>query len=86
MMDVVEFFVMRKYRRRGAGARVASSVFERFPGGWEVRIDRDNLPAQAFWRRVVGDVTGGRYDERVFDDERWRGPVIFFDSAAATHS
>ena len=58
------FFVARAYRRRGLGAAAARSVFGRFPGRWQVLQIRANLPAQRFWRRVIGDYTGGRYRER----------------------
>jgi predicted acetyltransferase len=79
-MDIAEFFVMRKYRRSGAGEAMARTIFDRFPGRWEVREIANNLPAQAFWRRIIGRYTGGKFDERAFDEERWRGPVQFFDS------
>jgi predicted acetyltransferase len=84
MMDVVEFFVMRKYRRKGVGSEFARRIFARFPGRWEVRIAYNNAPAQAFWRRLVGDVTGGGYEERVWDEKRWRGPVLFFENATSS--
>jgi predicted acetyltransferase len=83
MMDVVEFFVMRKYRRKGVATEFARRIFARFPGPWEVRVVHNNAPAQAFWRGVVGHIAGRRYDERQWDDKDWHGPVIFFDNAAA---
>jgi predicted acetyltransferase len=58
------FFVTRAYRRHGYGGAVARQVFERFPGAWQVLQVRANVAAQAFWRRVIGDFTGGRYTER----------------------
>jgi predicted acetyltransferase len=83
-MDVVEFFVMRKYRRKGVATEFARRIFARFPGRWEVRIVHNNAAAQAFWRHVVGKVTAGEFAKRAFDDERWRGPVIFFDNTRLT--
>ena len=80
MMDIVEFFVMRKYRRHGAGEAMARAIFDRFPGRWEVRVMAENLPAQAFWRATVSRYTGGRVEERMWDDDRWCGLVQFFDS------
>src|SRR2546422_6389244 len=53
--EVSEFFVLRRYRRRGAGERVARRVFDMFPGRWEVAELGSNVEAQAFWRRVIGD-------------------------------
>jgi predicted acetyltransferase len=78
--DLDQFFVMRKYRRRGVGQSVATRVFEMFRGPWEVREVHSNLPAIAFWRRVIGNFTAGNFKETLFDDERWRGPVQSFQS------
>ena len=58
------FFVMRAYRRRGYGEAMARALFDRFPGAWQVLEIRDNPNAQAFWRRVIGQVTGGAFRER----------------------
>ena len=76
---VEEFFVLRKYRRRGVGAALARDVFARFPGRWQVAVLRNNLPAQAFWRATIGTISGGAYEERAWDSEAWRGPVLYFE-------
>ena len=80
--DVAEFFVMRRYRRQGVGSDAALHLFEQFRGRWEVRQIHANLAATKFWRTVIARHTGGRYSERVYDDERWRGPVQSFDNTA----
>ena len=82
--DVAQFFVMRKYRRSGVGERVAAWLFDRFRGPWEVREEAKNHAATAFWRRAIHRYTGGRFEELVLDDERWRGPVQRFDSSCRT--
>ena len=79
--DMAEFFVVRRHRRRGVGVHAAHSLFDRFRGPWEVRQRPENVEATAFWRRVVARYTGGRFEDLVWDDERWRGPVQRFDSA-----
>jgi predicted acetyltransferase len=79
--DMAEFFVMRRYRRRGVGARAAGLLFDRFRGPWEVRQRPENHDATAFWRRAVAHYTAGRFDDSMWNDERWRGPVQRFDSA-----
>jgi predicted acetyltransferase len=76
-----EFFVMRKYRRRGVGATLAASVFDQHDGVWEVAQMRVNLPAQAFWRKVIGRYTGNNYTELDIDDDRWDGPVQVFTAS-----
>ena len=78
--DLAEFFVLRRYRRRGVGERAAAWLFERFRGRWEVRQKPENLAATAFWRRVIGRHTGERFEDVLWDDERWRGPVQRFES------
>jgi predicted acetyltransferase len=77
---VEEFFVMRKYRRRGVGEHVARTLFDRFPGRWEVSTTHQNTAAQAFWRRVIGRYTNDAYREVAVDSDRWRGPVWTFGS------
>ena len=77
---IAEFFVMRKYRRQGIGLQVAKEVFDKLPGEWEVREISENTVAQSFWRNVIGTYTGGQYQERVINNERWNGPVQTFRS------
>ena len=60
--SMAEFFVMKKYRRRGVGKAAAVKIFDAFPGGWEVSQWKNNLPAQAFWKQVIGEYTNGKYD------------------------
>ncbi len=43
-----EFFVMRKYRRKGVGEIVAREVFDRLPGTWEVGQIAPNEVARKF--------------------------------------
>jgi predicted acetyltransferase len=74
------FFVMPKYRRRGVGEHVARTLFDRFPGRWEVATNPGREPAQTFWRRVVGRYTGGTHQEAAAGCERWDGPIWAFES------
>ena len=60
--SIAEFFVMKKYRRKGVGKAAARKVFDTFPGGWEVSHWKSNLPAQSFWKQVIGEYTHGKYD------------------------
>jgi predicted acetyltransferase len=76
--DVAQFFVLRKYRRRGVGRDVAMMLFDRYAGTWQVGERPNNVAAQAFWRRVIGAYTGGEFEELTGDAER--GPTQFFVS------
>ncbi len=80
VMDMAQFFVLRKFRRSGVGASAATQAFDRFPRKWEVRELAENEAAIAFWRKTIARYTEGRFVETSFDDERWRGPVQSFDA------
>lgn len=60
--NIAEFFVMKKYRRRGVGKAAAVKIFDMFSGGWEVSQWLNNLPARKFWEKVVDEYTNGKYD------------------------
>lgn len=78
-----QFFVLKKYRRQGIGRSLAKSVFAAVPGRWEVGQMPDNLPAQAFWRSVISEYTGGAFKEREIRTGWWQGVVQVFESTAA---
>jgi predicted acetyltransferase len=60
---MTEFYVESAARRRGVGAHAATLLFSRFEGEWEVLEDAGNRAALAFWRRVIGAQTAGRFQE-----------------------
>lgn len=74
-----QFFVMKKYRRRGVGAAAARTVLAAHPGRWQVGQMPLNLSAQDFWRRTIGAFTGGRFTEGRVDLPWWQGPVQRFE-------
>jgi predicted acetyltransferase len=76
--DVSEFFVMKRYRRMGVGRAAAMAAFDQFKGPWEVRQRRENAEATAFWRRVIDEYTRGEYQEAMWNDAAWTGPVQSF--------
>jgi predicted acetyltransferase len=84
--SISEFFILRKYRRHGVGSAAACAIFDRFPGKWEVQQEQNNEPSHHFWRKVIGDYTHGNYQETTLNDERWKGPVQWFDNVGRTGS
>ena len=84
VFDMAEFFVMRKYRRKGVGFAAASAAFDRFSGRWEIRQRDENVGATEFWRRVIARYTDGSYHEVRCDDATWVGPVQTFTSGQPT--
>jgi predicted acetyltransferase len=73
-----QFFVLRKYRRRGVGRHLARQVLGSLPGDWEIGQMPENHAAQAFWRSVVAACTAGRFEERRISDGWWQGVVQCF--------
>ena len=84
--SMAEFFVLKKYRRRGIGTVAAQYILNRFLGKWEIRVLRENRSAIQFWREVINNLTSGRFVERIPDPHVWRGPVFSFKNDTAKSS
>jgi predicted acetyltransferase len=84
--DIAEFFVLRAYRRRGIGTRLAHQVWSRFPGPWEVRIMPSNAAAHHFWARAVAKFTGSAVHPVLIEkgDQAWR--LFSFESKRANRT
>jgi predicted acetyltransferase len=80
---LAEFFVMRPYRRLGVGRALAFQTFDTYGGYWELAIVGPNTPAQAFWRKVVDEYSGGRFEEFTTQDSEEGITIIWqaFDSS-----
>ncbi len=78
-LDMAEFFVMRKFRRRGVGKHFAWALFDRFPGKWRVAQITENPAALAFWRRVIAAYTGENYDDTTWEWRNRTGTAQYFE-------
>ena len=58
VMDVAEFFVLRRWRRLGVGTLAAHAMFRRDLGTWEVRVREGNPAALGFWPHAIRSFTG----------------------------
>ena len=57
---IAEFYVSRRWRRKGIGTHAADLIFRRYPGQWTVSCHPDDVRV-AFWRHVAtgrDDVNG----------------------------
>lgn len=81
--SIAEHFIMRNYRKRGVGRRVAFEAFDRFRGLWEVRAHARNEVAKAFWRSVISDYTDGSFSELEKGLKEWSGPIWTFDNTTS---
>ncbi len=82
--DIAEFFVIRGYRRRGIGNRVAREIWTRFPGPWEIRVMQSNLVAYRFWLGAISRFTGAEVHPVLIerDQEFWN--LFSFASTSGT--
>ena len=78
--DMVEFFVLRGFRRRGAGTAIAHEVWKRLPGRWEVRVMQANQAALPFWERAIAAFTGRRIKPIGIEKDGNYWQVFRFDS------
>lgn len=51
--DMAEFFVLRRYRRRGTGAEATRQILSRLPGRWKIRVMESNKAGREFWARAI---------------------------------
>jgi predicted acetyltransferase len=62
--SIAEFFIMRKYRRKGFGSSAAKEIFNLHRGEWEVFQMKANKPAQDFWKAIIAEYTNGLFVEK----------------------
>ncbi|HYR09449.1 MAG TPA: GNAT family N-acetyltransferase [Longimicrobium sp.] len=78
--DMAEFFIVRRYRKRGIGAAVAHEIWRRLPGPWEVRVLESNRPARAFWGAAIRAFTPSMAEGRMMEVRENRWEVFSFVS------
>jgi predicted acetyltransferase len=61
VLDVAEFFVLRRHRRSGCGRRAATLLWDQLPGRWIVRVSEGNLGALSFWESTITTYTRGQF-------------------------
>ena len=66
---MAEFFIALKSRRLGVGRDAAQLIFNRFAGSWEITEFVYNKAAVSFWRAILSEYTGGKFQERVAHGE-----------------
>jgi ribosomal-protein-alanine N-acetyltransferase len=74
--SITDFFVLRKFRHRGVGERIAREFFNRFPGRWQVDHLKHNKPAAIFWRKIISRFTRDKFKTKSAKCKE--GPVTVF--------
>jgi len=79
--SIAEFFIMRKYRRKGIGKEVATKIFDMFRGDWEVLQHGNNDPSKMFWKRVIEEYTQGNFELLEVETVKWKGQGYIFNNS-----
>jgi len=81
--NMAEFFILRKYRGRGAGRIAAEIIFSQYPGLWEAAVARKNSRALEFWNKTIrGSAKASNIQQLDLQNEHWNGPVLRFEWGA----
>jgi [ribosomal protein S5]-alanine N-acetyltransferase len=75
-----DFFILRKFRHRGVGQRIAHEFFKRYPGQWQIDHLKQNKPAAIFWRKVVSRYAKGKFKTKSARCKEGAVTVLLFDS------
>ncbi|WP_212980866.1 GNAT family N-acetyltransferase [Paenibacillus azoreducens] len=67
---VYDFMILKKYRRQGIGYTAACKTFELYQANWKLAQMEANKGAISFWRKVIHDITNGKYTENYRDDRK----------------
>ncbi|MCX7121661.1 MAG: GNAT family N-acetyltransferase [Gammaproteobacteria bacterium] len=61
--NIAQFFILRKFLRKGIGKNVAFQCFDKFIGKWEAFVMPGNEGAYRFWRKIIGNYTNNKFKE-----------------------
>lgn len=92
---LAEFYIVPKFQNKGIGRNIAIHVFSQFSGIWELNQIPSNLPAVAFWRKVLQKLTNGQYTETLQEFQtphlhqmvvhKFQSQETFIDNASVTN-
>lgn len=78
--SIAEFFILKKYRKKGVGKIVAFEIFDKFRGNWEIKQLKKNTNSHIFWRKVIAQYTLNNFEEITNCTELWDGPIQRFNN------
>ena len=62
-LKIAEFFILAAFRKQGIARYAASQIMKQHRGVWEVSVLKDNTVANAFWSKVLLNVTPRQYPQ-----------------------
>ena len=73
--DMGQFFVLRKFKRKGVGEQAFKLSVEKHPGNWITRVLPNNIGAKKFWLKVINSIS---YSEVVVNTELYKTTEMEF--------
>lgn len=69
--DITEFYITPSMRKKNFGYILASTIFDTYPGEWQVRQIQGAENAKSFWRKVISRYTKNNFKETIVNDIKW---------------
>lgn len=79
--EIGEFFIAKKFTRKGIGTQIAKHLFDTYRGKWLIRVLKDYTSALNFWEKVIDEYTNGQFvvkKEKYFDPLSGDWDMMFY--------
>lgn len=76
---VAEFFIMKKYRKKGYGKKLINYLFGNYKGKWELFVHNSNSIGQKFWSIVIHEYTDKFTTKKIKNEDGYEGEVFIID-------
>ena len=77
--NMAEFFVARRFRRRGVATQALHAILRTYPGAWEIAVAAANSGALKFWPAAIASAPNVSGVVRLEGDGvHWTGPIWSF--------
>lgn len=75
-----EFFIISRFQRHGLGSIVATQIWEKYPGKWEISVIPENIQATNFWEKTIKIYTNRKflYETKTIDYDEYQPKRIVF--------
>ncbi|MDP1574981.1 MAG: GNAT family N-acetyltransferase [Coxiellaceae bacterium] len=80
--NIAQFFILRKFLRKGIGKYLAFQCFNKFHGKWEVFVMPGNEGAYRFWRNIINEYTNSIFKEHTKVVNNYIRNIFEFKSTA----
>lgn len=79
---MAEFFILKKYRRKGLGKTFAFEIFNTLRGNWELFQHDANIVATKFWTSIIKEYSEDNFKiVKAKNDDDFEGQVIIFNNS-----